>query len=199
MDSVPLFDDVTRQTGMVLSLLPLTSCWVSAITRIFGKEREECGFQNTAGVTRGLVRQRDWRVKWRMHRLHLKGCMHSEALPGSGHPLNSALVTESVQKGKRGKKEFSKTGKKRVSGGKDTAYRTEKASQQETLSQIHPPSLHEGKEHLFYREEKREVKLLRLFITWLTSVDRICQHYMNNRCQHSSDTVMRPDNSNSTP
>lgn len=52
-------------------------------------------------------------------------------LPGSGHPLNSALGTENACKRDREEKEFSNIGKKRENKCKELAYRTEKASEQE--------------------------------------------------------------------
>lgn len=42
----------------------------------------------------------------------LKGSMRYCSLPGSGHPLNSALGTESVQKGQRGKGSLAKLERK---------------------------------------------------------------------------------------
>lgn len=65
-------------------------------------------------------------VKVKLHRLCFKfACI--KHLPGSGHPLNSALGTESVQKGQKGKESLAK--QERSGGGrKETVYRTEKSS-----------------------------------------------------------------------
>ncbi len=67
-------------------------------------------------------------VKVKVHRMYSKvACIQRFTWLWSS-PQFCTRNREGVQKGQRGKKEFSKTGKKRENGGKETTYRTEKAS-----------------------------------------------------------------------
>lgn len=100
-------------------------------------------------------------------------------LPGSGHPLNSALITERACKRDREEKRSLANWKEEGEWRQGNSSGAEKASSQEVIK------------HFFYNVTKHGVALLRLFITYLTNVHRICQQCVNIRCQHSSDEARK--------